>query len=119
MAIDYKHFKDKLEGEKKLLEEELKKIGRRNPDNPSDWEALPAERDSSQADDNTVADSIEDYEENVAIVNTLEARYQDTKLALDKIEKGTYGICEIGDKEIEVARLEANPSAHTCKKHMK
>jgi DnaK suppressor protein len=119
MAIDYKHFKDKLEEEKKLLEEELKKIGRRNPDNPSDWEAIPTERDSSQADENTVADSIEDYEENVAIVNTLETRYNDVKNSLEKIEKGTYGICEIGDKEIEEARLEVNPSARTCKKHMK
>ena len=118
MAIDYEHFKKKLEAEKKLLREELEKVGRRNPDNLSDWEATPTDRDSSQADENTVADGIEDYEENVAIVNTLETRYQDLKSALDKIKHNTYGLCQICGEEIDVERLEANPSARTCRKHM-
>ena len=38
--------------------------------------------------------------------------------ALEKIEKGTYGICETGGEKIEEDRLEANPSARTCKAHM-
>ena len=118
MAIDYAYFKKKLEAEEKLLEEELEKVGRRNPDNLSDWEATPADKDPSQADENTVADGIEDYEENTAIVNTLETRYQDLKSALDKIKQGTYGLCEICKEEIDAERLEANPSAKTCRKHM-
>jgi DnaK suppressor protein len=118
MAIDYKHFKEKLETEKTILEKELEKVGRRNPDNLSDWEAVPSDKDVSQADENTVADNIESYDENTAIVNTLETRYNDVKLALDKIEKGTYGICEVSGHEIESDRLEANPSARTCKEHM-
>jgi RNA polymerase-binding transcription factor DksA len=118
MAIDYKHFKKKLEAEKVTLEKELGKVGRRNPDNLSDWEATPDVKDVSQADENIVADNIESYDENTAIVNTLETRYNDVKLALDKIEKGTYGICEISEHEIEIDRLEANPSARTCKEHM-
>ena len=118
MAIDYKHFKNKLEAEKATLEKELEKVGRRNPDNLSDWEATPAERDISQADDNTVADSIEGYEENIAIVNTLENRYRDVRSGLDKIEHGTYGLCQICKEEIDLERLEANPSARTCRKHM-
>lgn len=100
------------------MEKELEGVGRRNPDNPSDWEAVPAERDSSQADENTIADSIEGYEENVAIVNTLETRYQEIRNALAKIEKGTYGDCEICGNKIEEDRLEANPSAKTCKAHI-
>ncbi|MDO8589870.1 MAG: hypothetical protein Q7R69_01185 [bacterium] len=118
MAIDYEHFKTKLEAEKKLLEEELEKVGRRNPDNLSDWEATPADKDTSQADENTVADGVEDYEDNVAIVDTLETRYRDLKIALDKIKQGTYGICETDKEEIDTERLEANPSARTCRKHM-
>lgn len=118
MVIDYEHFKKKLEVEKKLLEEELEAVGRRNPDNLSDWEATPIDRDTSQADENTIADSIEGYEDNLAIVNTLEARYQDLESALDKIEHGTYGLCQVCGEEIEVERLEANPSARTCRKHM-
>ena len=118
MAIDYEHFKKKLGTEKKLLEKELEAVGRRNPDNLSDWEATPIDKDTSQADENTVADSIEGYEDNVAIVNTLEARYQDLKSALDKIKHKTYGLCQVCGEEIEEERLEANPSARTCRKHM-
>lgn len=118
MTIDYEHFKKKLETEKKLLEEELSKVGRKNPDNPSDWEAVPAETDSSQADENTNADRIEDYEDNAAIVGTLESRYQDIREALERIENNTYGLCQTCSQEIETVRLEANPSARTCRKHM-
>ncbi len=119
MTIDYEHFKKKLEKEKALLEAELEKVGRRNPDRPSDWEATPpTDRDTSQADENTMADSIEGYEDNVAIVRTLEARYNDIKSGLDKIKHNAYGICQVCKKEIETERLEANPSARTCKEHM-
>src|SRR3989344_1146353 len=120
MAIDYEHFKLKLETEKKLLEKELEKVGRRNPDNLGDWEATPGleDRDVSQADENTVADSIEEYEDNGAIVKILEDRYNDIKSGLDKIKHGTYGLCQICGKEIESDRLEANPSSRTCKEHM-
>ncbi|MEK7176975.1 MAG: TraR/DksA C4-type zinc finger protein [Patescibacteria group bacterium] len=119
MAIDTEYFKKKLEGEKELLREELAKVGRRNPDNLSDWEATPTDKDSSQADENTMADSIEEYEENLAIVNTLETRYQDLRVALDKIKNGKYGLCETCGEEIDEKRLEANPSARGCRKHMK
>ena len=119
MTIDLEYFKGKLEKEKALVEKELAKVGRVNPDNPSDWEATPpTDRDTSQADENTVADAIEDYEGNVAIVKTLEKRYNDIKSGLDKIKHGVFGICQICKKEIENDRLEANPSARTCKEHM-
>ena len=119
MQRDPEHFKKKLEAEKKLLAEELEKVGRRNPDNLSDWEATPTDRDSSQADENTLADSVEAYEENLAIVNTLEKRYQEIRDALAKIEKGTYGLCEVCSEPIDEKRLEANPSARFCRQHMK
>ena len=120
MTIDYEYFKKKLEAEKKELETELAKVGRINPDNPSDWEPTPilADRDVSQADENTVADSIEEYEDNTAIVNTLEKRYNDIKSGLDKIKHSVYGVCQICGKEIEFDRLDANPSARTCKEHV-
>ena len=119
MTIDYEYFKKKLEAEKALIEKELAKVGRVNPDNPSDWEATPpVDRDTSLADENTVADAIEGYEDNAAILKTLEDRYNDIKSGLDKIKHGTYGFCQICGKEIEAERLEANPSARTCKEHV-
>ena len=118
MTIDYKYFQKKLEKEKDNLEKELAKVARRNPNNLSDWEAIPGNKDISSADDNTVADSIEDYEENNAIVNTLESRYKDIESGLDKIKHKTYGLCQVCKKEIEIERLEANPAARTCVKHI-
>jgi len=118
MSIDYEHFKKKLEAEKIQLEEELSEVAERNPDAPSDWIPKAKDRDVSQADDNTVADGIEDYDENVAILNTLETRYRDIISGLDKIKHGTFGICQECGKEISHERLEANPAARTCKEHM-
>ncbi|MEK7091498.1 MAG: TraR/DksA C4-type zinc finger protein [Patescibacteria group bacterium] len=39
-------------------------------------------------------------------------------MALAKIDAGNYGLCEISQEPIELDRLEANPSARTCKKHL-
>jgi RNA polymerase-binding transcription factor DksA len=119
MTIDTKHFETKLLDEKAILEKELAKVARKNPDRVGDWEATPEEKDPSQADENISADSIDGYESNNAIVNTLEPRWRDTNAALARIKKGTYGLCEVCEKEIETDRLEANPAASTCKKHKK
>lgn len=118
MATDVDRFKKKLEKEKAELEAQLSQVASKNPDNLSDWEPKPAERDASTADENTVADSIEDYEENTAITNALEARYKDVLSGLDKIKHNVYGICQICKKEIEGDRLDANPAARTCKEHI-
>lgn len=118
MSIDTEHFKAKLEEEETSLEAQLSTVARRDPNNPSNWEPMPNERDSSQADENIVADGIEEYEENTAITKALEARYKDVRSGLDKIKHGVYGKCQICQKEIESDRLEANPAARTCKEHI-
>jgi RNA polymerase-binding transcription factor DksA len=112
-------LKKKLEKELKLVEVELSEVGRKNPDNPKDWEPVETEIDEDHADENDVADNLESFEENRAILTRLENRYNDIKDALAKIEKGTYGICEVGGEKIPEERLEANPSARTCVDHQK
>ena len=102
-----------------IVEKELKGIGRKNPTNPKDWEAVPDKMDILSSDSNEVADSIESYEENTGILKQLEIRYNEINSAIDKIKKGSYGLCDIDQKPIEVERLEANPAATTCIKHMK
>jgi len=116
MNIDL--YKTKLEAEKALLEKELLTVGRRNPDNPADWQATPAVMDILKADENEKADTIEEFETNTAILKQLEIRYNNVKDALERIAKGTYGKCSVCDKEIEADRLEANPAATTCKIHL-
>jgi RNA polymerase-binding transcription factor DksA len=115
---DKKKLQTKLEEELKLLESELKSIGRRNPSNPDDWEATQGDAITGGADRNESADGIEQYEEHSAILKELETRYNNVKLALEKISNGNYGICEIGGEQIEFDRLNANPAARTCKAHI-
>lgn len=111
------HYKDKLEAEKKTLEEELVDIAIFNTET-NIWEATPDQELVGEIDDNDAADRFEDFEGRSGMVTTLQARLSDVNHALEKIEKGTYGICETGGEKIEDARLEANPSARTCKEHM-
>lgn len=116
--LDIGYFKAKLEDELAQVEKRLNEVGRRNPDNQSDWEAEPADMNVDSADPNEVADSIEEFEGNTAVLKELEIRYNDIKDALKKIEEGKYGICEVSGHPIEKDRLEANPAARTCKEHM-
>ncbi len=117
-TINTKKFEEKLRAELITVEKELKGIGQRNPSNPADWEAKPDKMDTMASDSNEVADSIESYEENTGILKQLEIRFNEIKKALERVEKGTYGICETGGERIEDERLEANPAATTCIKHM-
>lgn len=116
---DTKKYQELLTKELALVEKELKTIGRRNPSNPADWEAMPDKMDTLASDSNDVADSIESYEENTGILKQLEIRFNEIKGALERIEGGTYGICEVSGEPIETKRLDANPAATTCLKHMK
>lgn len=118
MELDIKHFKDLLEKEKETLLGELSTVGRKNPENPKDWEAIEPDMGNTGADENEVADSMEEFGTNKAILEQLETRLWEVNKALKKIEDGTYGICEVSGEHIELDRLEANPAARTNKAHM-
>lgn len=109
-------YAGKLEEEKARLEAELATVARPNPSVPGDWE--PASADEAEADPNLTADHMQHFSENVAIAESLEARYAEVTDALSRIEAGTYGICEECGEEIEADRLEADPAARTCKAHL-
>ena len=111
-------FKKILEEEKSLLETELSELGHRRPENPSDWVPSKPAGDEFGADRNDNADIIEDMQDNNATLNELEGRLNQVIKALAQIAEGTYGTCEVCAESIETDRLEANPAAATCKKHM-
>jgi RNA polymerase-binding transcription factor DksA len=118
MTLDTQHFKELLQKEASVIENELGTLGRKNVTTYSDWEAVQPEMDRDRAEEGEVADNIEQYESNSAVLNQLEIRLNEVKNALEKIEKGVYGKCEVGGETIELDRLEANPAATTCKVHM-
>lgn len=118
--MDIQHFKNKLEKELKLVEGELKDIATLNAET-GEWEARGGqdmETMSPTQDENEFADKLEEYDEHKEELPALTTRWSEIKHALEKIETGTYGVCEVSGESIEEDRLEANPAARTCKKHM-
>ena len=116
-TLNIEKLKARLEAEKVLLQEELAGIARQNPKNPKDWEAASAETGEVDFREET-ADRLEDFEERQAETVPLEKRLDNVEQALKRIAGGTYGQCEVGGETIEPDRLEANPAARTCKKHL-
>ncbi|MBL7058586.1 TraR/DksA C4-type zinc finger protein [Patescibacteria group bacterium] len=60
------------------------------------------------------AQEVGDYETNVAKDASLEKTLRDIEGALDRIEKGTYGVCKYCNQEINAKRLQARPVASAC-----
>ncbi len=111
---DHKHA---LEEERKTLAAELGRLGRRDPETRG-WEAVPEAASEADADPNDHADRFEDFEEKSAVMGPLETRLDEVERALLRIENGGYGHCTVCGNPIEAERLQANPAAETCMKHM-
>jgi RNA polymerase-binding transcription factor DksA len=111
-------FKEELLLEKKSLEEQLATIAQPSAGNPAEWEAIQRDTDQ-EADPSDQADHLDEYQENRAVVDVLNARHREIITALDKIDTGTYGMCEVCNAPIEHERLEAESTASTCMAHMK
>ena len=116
-SLDTEHFKQKLEVEKEILIKELESIATQDPENPNNWNAKPNDVNDRSADPNKLADNFEEVETNESIINNLEQHLLDVNNALTKIEKGTYGVCEVCGEMIPQERLEANPAARTLVEH--
>lgn len=109
--MDIQTYKTRLEEEQKHVVSELHHIASYN-EKTGDWEAKPS-GPADDADPNDAADDAEESTEREAMVSDLETRYRNIKRALEKIDEGIYGICEISGEKIETKRLDANPAART------
>ena len=56
-------------------------------------------------------------EQAASIRESVQERLVETVRALERLEKGTYGICEVCGEPIPRARLEARPEARYCVTH--
>ena len=108
----------KMEGLKKVLLEEkaklegdLSRIAVSTNKKEGEYEPM-IENIGTDREDNTT--EVEQFADNLPIEMALEKKLQDVISALEKIKNGTYGICENCQEEIDVKRLEINPSAKTC-----
>ncbi len=107
-------MKEVLLQEEARLELELTDIGKMH--GVDDWVGTSGDLSAGTEDRNVYADVIEERLTNDAIADELELRLKNVKKALQKIEDGTYEICDNCGAEIEKDRLEANPAASFCVK---
>jgi DnaK suppressor protein len=102
-------LKSRLELRKKELEKELESFAQKSDDN---WQTrypnVPGEGLEEEADE------VEEYENLLPIERALETKLKDIDLALEKIQKGTYGKCENCGQDIPIDRLEIFPEARIC-----
>ena len=67
--------------------------------------------DFSETDSGDMSQSIFDREMDASVGEGIERRLGEVERALQKIEEGTYGVCEDTGEEIPRGRLEAVPEA--------
>jgi RNA polymerase-binding transcription factor len=82
--------------------------------------SLQVGHDESPAYDDNFADSGQvaaEQGENKALLNQLNEQLDEVDRALAKMDKGTYGLCEVCGKPIAEARLEAMPATRFCIDH--
>lgn len=114
--VELEELRAKLEVEKENLEEELASHGR-VLDETGDWTGASSGFEGTEADPNDVGDQIEELATNVPLVEELEDRHRDVVDALEKMDEGVYGICEVSSEPIPLERLKAIPSARTLIEH--
>ena len=115
---DIDEFKKRLEKEKELIENELDSFATRDNKVEGDWDTRFPQWDGggSGADMEIAADEVEEYTRLLPLEHILEIRLKNINLALDKIKKGKYGICERCGRKIPVGRLKVYPEARYCLK---
>jgi len=93
----------KLEAERTEIEAKIQHLG--------EWLKGEVDIDAEEGDPDLF-----EREKNLALLNTLERRLEQTVSALRAIGKGLYGICERCGQPIDPARLEVKPDATLCLK---
>lgn len=102
-ASKKQEFKKRLEALADQLSAELKQLS-----SPSE---LGDEIDALD----TEADEAEEFSANAGMAQAVSQRHEAVMVALGKLERGGYGVCEGCGGEIELAMLDIDPESRWCK----
>ena len=106
--------KEKMLLNKEGLEKKLASFAKET-DQKNNWTAeMPSFDPGTSLEEE--ADEVEEFGMRLALEHTLENELKKVDIAIEKIKKGKYGICEKCNKPIPKGRLEAYPQAETCAK---
>jgi len=114
-------LKEKLEKDKIMIEEELRRFAQQDKKIKGDWDTKYPKFNGGAGGQllEEAADEVEEYVNLLPVEHSLELRLRDINLALEKIKKGKYGKCEKCKKNIEEERLKICPEARLCSKCQK
>src|SRR5690242_17934276 len=96
-------LKVKLQEEKNSLQKELEKFASQDENNKDNWNAKYPNREDGDKDDD--ADEVQEYDQMLSLEHSLETKLKEVNVALEKMDAGTYGICEKCGKPISEDRL--------------
>lgn len=103
-------LKEKLLEEKGKIEKSLSVLGKPTK-KEGDYETAFKEI-GTDLDEN--ASEVEEYVDDLAVEQSLEAQLKELNEALKEIEDGTYGICKNCGETMSLERLRVYPAARTC-----
>jgi DnaK suppressor protein len=104
----YEHLRDRLESEKRRYAEELAKLQTNASTSEERREGSPFGKREEEATETL------ELEKRLALENRVRHEMSDITHALEKFEKGTYGLCENCGQPINPERLEVLPQAAYC-----
>ncbi len=108
MTTKFKQLRTQLESERERLREELKQIEADIRPSEERREGSPFGKREEEA-----TESFE-LEKRLALEKQIKDHLAGVEHALDKFEKGTYGLCDDCGQPIPLDRLEALPQASRC-----
>ncbi len=106
-----KKVKETLLEEKARLEKELAKFTTKNKHVDGDYDATYPEY-GDKDDEN--AQEVAQYTANKPLEIALEKELRDVFKSLERLEKGTYGVCKYCDELIDEKRVLARPTSGAC-----
>lgn len=107
--------KQRLLEEKKKIEARLSSFATESKEHEGEWTSNMPDFDQGTSLEEE-ADEVEEFGMRLALEKTMEDQLKNINLALEKIKKGTYGICEKCQKTIPQGRLKVYPQASYCQR---
>lgn len=105
-------LRQELENNKISLEKELESFATKDKNMEGNWDAKHTVAEDTDMEEK--ADEMEEYDNLLSLEHSLELKLKDVNLALEKIKKSEYGVCEKCGNEIEEERLLVCPEARLC-----
>lgn len=105
---ELEYFKDLLTKEKDESKRKMKEFKEKLEEIE---EKLNDTKSSAAHHQGNIGSSEEDREKYYALINKEQDKLGEIKMALDRIETGNYGICNVTGKPIQKERLEVKPYA--------